>query len=60
MYNRPANKFNVSSLRKLSNLSNKLIIGGDLNAKHDDWGNNFANENGRTLKDFLNDRQENT
>jgi hypothetical protein len=58
IYNRPANKFNVTSLRKLSNLANKLIIGGDLNAKHDDWGNSFANKNGRTLKNFLDDRQD--
>jgi hypothetical protein len=53
MYNRPANKYKISSLLKIYNTANNIIIAGDLNSKHKDWGNESNNVNGNTLKRFV-------
>lgn len=34
-------------------VGSSVIIGADLNARHPYWGDPFANESGRNLKDFL-------
>ena len=31
----------------------EVIVGGDLNAKHPDWGGTIGNESGRCLREFL-------
>jgi hypothetical protein len=53
MCNRPANKYNINSLLKTYNTANNIIIEGDLNSKHKDWGNASNNANGNILKRFV-------
>jgi hypothetical protein len=53
VYNRPVSKFKRNSLGKIYSAHNNLIIAGDLNSKHTDWGNNYNNMNGTTLKNFI-------
>uniref|UniRef100_A0A182VT98 Endo/exonuclease/phosphatase domain-containing protein n=1 Tax=Anopheles minimus TaxID=112268 RepID=A0A182VT98_9DIPT len=38
-------------LRILTRSTNKFIIAGDLNARHQDWGNARANKNGAILRE---------
>jgi hypothetical protein len=54
VYNRPCNKYKIESIRKIYNTHNNIIIGGDLNSKHIDWGNNSNNTNGITLHNLIN------
>jgi hypothetical protein len=54
VYNRPCNKYKIESIRKICNTHNNIIIGGDLNSKHIDWGNNSNNTNGITLHNLIN------
>jgi hypothetical protein len=53
-YNRPINKYKADSIHKILNSHTNVIIAGDLNSKHIDWGNNYSNTNGVTLKNIIN------
>lgn len=55
MYMAPRAAWNVADLAPLLDLSagGPLLIGGDLNAKHPDWGGTVCNGRGRLLRDFL-------
>jgi hypothetical protein len=54
VYNRPCNKYKIESIRKIYNTHNNIIIGGDLNSKHIDWGHNSNKTNGITLHNLIN------
>jgi hypothetical protein len=53
IYNRPLNKFRQTDLDQIVNSSNNVIIAGDINARHIDWGNSYNNTNGITLKNYI-------
>lgn len=55
MYLRPQDTLSLADLEPLDNLalSNEVIVGADLNAKHSQWGGNAINDSGRVLHDFL-------
>jgi hypothetical protein len=53
IYNRPLNKFRQTDLDLILNSSNNVIIAGDINARHIDWGNSYNNTNGITLKNYI-------
>ena len=55
MYLRPQDILSLENLEPLDNLalSNEVIVGADLNAKHTQWGGTVINNNGRVLHDFL-------
>lgn len=52
VYNQPRNVFTHDDLHLLANLGNKVLIIGDLNARHYTWKNHIDNINGRTLYNF--------
>lgn len=51
-YNRPLNHFTDADLQTLTNTANKVLIIGDLNARHTHWNCHRNNRNGNTLNDF--------
>lgn len=55
MYLRPQQTLSLSDLDPIMDLSTRggLLIGGDLNARHVYWGDNFCNPSGRCLREFL-------
>lgn len=54
VYNQPRNLFSVNDLQSLVDLGNKILIIGDLNARHYTWKNHRTNHNGTTLYNFVN------
>lgn len=55
VYNTPSNKFSSEDLEALFEVGNKVIVVGDLNARHTTWKNHISNTNGRTLYKFINE-----
>lgn len=53
VYNAPSKNFTEACLAKLLNMSGKVVLIGDLNARHTEWNCHISNKNGRTLSDFL-------
>lgn len=55
LYASPSNAFSDSDLVSLSELTREgeVLVGGDLNAKHPDWGGTVTNATGRCLREFL-------
>ena len=53
VYNNPRNLFTDRDLLALSDVGNKVLIIGDLNARHGNWKNHITNTNGRTLQKFI-------
>lgn len=53
VYNSPRNEFTETCLLNLFKTSNKVILIGDLNARHTVWNCHLNNKNGRTLNNFL-------
>lgn len=53
VYNSPSRKFSTNCLRFLFSRKNKVIVLGDLNAKHEEWNCNCRNTNGNRLFSFL-------
>lgn len=49
VYNRPSNKFTPQDLDILTSVGDKVLIVGDLNARHITWKNHTNNSNGNTL-----------
>lgn len=52
-YNEPRNKFNNRDISTLTNIGNRVLIIGDLNARHYTWNNHITNTNGRTLFNYI-------
>lgn len=52
-YNEPRNKMSQRDLITLTSLGNRVLIIGDLNARHFTWNNHITNANGRTLYNFV-------
>lgn len=52
VYNQPRNNFTTNDLELLADLGRKVLIIGDLNARHHTWNNHVTNLNGRTLYNF--------
>lgn len=53
VYNNPRNLFIDRELLALTSLGNKVLLIGDLNARHVNWKNHVSNTNGRTLHNFI-------
>lgn len=53
VYNKPRNFYEKKELNKLVKLGKKVIIYGDLNARHKSWNCHIDNKNGNTLLEFL-------
>jgi hypothetical protein len=51
--NRPENKFTETDLKNI--FERNRIVGGDFNAKHDDWNRGRSNANGNLLKKYTDD-----
>ena len=45
-----------NDLKKMTSISGKFLIIGDLNAKHDLWNNKVINMNGKIVSELLNSR----
>lgn len=56
-YCRPSDTLVCNDLSKIvSGLnSDSIVFGGDLNAKHPNWGNSLTNTNGRRLSEWIDD-----
>ena len=54
VYNSPINNFIQNDILKLTKVSKKMLIIGDLNARHQFWNCQSNNANGRTLLSVLN------
>lgn len=52
VYNQPRNQFFGNELRELTRIGNKVLIVGDLNARHYSWKNLTGSHNGRTLFNY--------
>lgn len=52
-YKPPKPEININELNTLFTLRDKIIIGGDLNAKHFAWGNNKPNKAGKLIINYL-------
>lgn len=48
-YKNPQAELNIDDLKKLYNKHNKIIMAGDINAKHTAWGNKYNNKTGKML-----------
>jgi hypothetical protein len=46
VYKSPGHTWNDADITKLLSFSNKLILAGDLNAKHSFWNSNISNSAG--------------
>lgn len=55
LYSRPTSAFSASNLASLDELTREgeVLVGGDLNAKHPDWGGTVTDTRGRCLHGFL-------
>lgn len=53
MYNPPRNTLRKRDIRQLFPLRQKTILAGDLNAKHQAWGCNATNKNGKKLNKLI-------
>lgn len=51
-YNRPSIQYTTKDLDNLSNVSDKVLLVGDLNSKHKAWNCHVNNANGRTLYSY--------
>lgn len=51
-YNSPRRTLSPEKLHQLMGLARKVLIGGDLNARHADWGCRPGNRNGTILKRY--------
>lgn len=54
VYNQPRNIISSNDLQSLADLGNKVLIIGDLNARHYTWKNHITNQNGVALFNFVN------
>ncbi|RZB38984.1 Exo endo phos domain containing protein [Asbolus verrucosus] len=52
VYNKPLNNFTENDLKVLNRIPGKVVIMGDFNAKHLNWGCNRINTNGTVIKYF--------
>lgn len=52
-YNKPSNSFSHSDLDSLLEVSNKVLVVGDLNARHTNWSCHRNNRNGLTLNSYI-------
>lgn len=52
-YNEPRNKISQQDISTLTNLGDRVLIIGDLNARHNTWNNHINNTNGRTLYNYV-------
>lgn len=52
VYNRPSNNFTNLDLDILTSVGDRVLIIGDLNAKHTSWNNTRNNTNGLTLYNY--------
>ena len=57
LYISPKNKISTKDLHMLTRASNKVLIAGDLNAKHQVWNCHNTNRNGRLIKNFARNKQ---
>lgn len=53
VYNEPRNKLTEREISGLTSLGNRVLIIGDLNARHYTWNNTTTNTNGRTLFNYI-------
>lgn len=53
VYNQPRNQLTIDDIQSLTNIGNKVLIVGDLNARHYTWMNHVDNHNGVTLFNSL-------
>lgn len=55
LYNRPQDNLLQSDMDKLLNSidTDQIVLAGDLNARHSNWGDSEINIRGRTLKNWL-------
>ncbi|KAK2575625.1 hypothetical protein KPH14_011888 [Odynerus spinipes] len=53
VYNRPANWLTSSNINSLMNIGHKVLLVGDLNARHKAWNCHINNKNGRTLYNYI-------
>ena len=53
VYSPPTERVPLEIMKKLHNISEKIIIAGDLNAKHADWGCSQQNSKGHTVANWL-------
>ncbi|CAD6221967.1 GSCOCG00011676001-RA-CDS, partial [Cotesia congregata] len=51
-YNSPANNFTTQDLNSILGIGNKVLLIGDLNARHITWNNHVNNRRGLTLFDY--------
>lgn len=56
VYNQPRNNFVADDLHRLSRLGNKVLIMGDLNARHQTWNNHINHTNGIIMNNHTNGR----
>ena len=49
-YNRPTRNFTPTDIRQLMRVSKKVLLVGDLNARHTSWNCSRNNPNGRTIQ----------
>lgn len=52
-YMPPQKTLITEDINKILSLSNNVIIGGDINAKHQAWGNTRRNKSGKILLNFI-------
>lgn len=57
-YNSPSNIFKAACLHKLLSTSTKVIVMGDLNARHCYWDCQQNNRNGHTLLEYVQDHND--
>ena len=53
VYSPPTERVPLEIMKKLHNILENIIIAGDLNAKHADWGCSQQNSKGHTVADWL-------
>lgn len=53
----PKTKIDTTEMKNMLNLNTKVIIAGDMNAKHQTWHCKTSNVNGRILYKFINNTQ---
>ncbi|KAL4112785.1 hypothetical protein QTP88_016514 [Uroleucon formosanum] len=52
-YQPPSRQMHISDYDKIMSLDNSIIMAGDLNAKHTNWGCRVSNPNGTKLLSFI-------
>ena len=53
VYNNPSNHFQINEIDKLLKMGNKILIVGDLNARHPPWNNTNPNSKGRKIYNYV-------